>query len=77
VAAVGNKLAAESAWRTLRGRHPDVLGPLPVSFDEVKVGEALLVRVQAGAFADRDAAARACSALRSGGTDCFVVGAQR
>jgi hypothetical protein len=76
VAAVGNRIAAESAWRTLRGRHPAVLGSLPVDFDEVRVGQANLVRVQAGAYADRDAAAQACTALRAAGTDCFVVGAR-
>ena len=77
VAAVGNRLAAESTWRTLRNRHPGVLEGLPVSFHEIKVGDALLVRVQAGAYRDRDVAAEACSALRASGADCFVVGAPR
>jgi hypothetical protein len=77
LAALGSRPAAESAWRALRGRHPEILGSLPVNYQEYDSGQATLVRVQAGSFADRAAAGRACAALRSAGTDCFVVGGGR
>jgi hypothetical protein len=76
LAAVGSQPAAQSAWRTLRGRHLDLLGSLPVSFDEHRVGDATLVRVQAGAFGEQAQAVGLCTALRAAGTACIVVPAR-
>lgn len=76
VAAVGSRAAAEDAWRNIRSRNPSIAA-LPVNFITAQVGSVQVVRVQAGSFADRDAAARICQSMRATGSDCFVVGASR
>jgi hypothetical protein len=75
IAALGSADAVRGAWDRLRRSHPEVLAGLSLAVEEVTVGGTKFYRLQAAGFADRDAAARACAALKSAGRDCFVVGA--
>lgn len=77
LAALSSRDAVDRAWSQMRAQSPAVLGPLSLRVAQIKVSSGNLYRLQAGTFADRDAAARACVALKAQGKDCMVVAAAR
>jgi uncharacterized protein len=61
--------AADTLWKSLRGRVPALGGKQPYL---VKSGA--ITRLQAGSYASRSAAESACSAVRATGNGCMVTG---
>ena len=76
LAALSSRDAVDRAWAQMRAQSP-VLASLSLRVAEIKISSGRLYRLQAGTFADRDAAARACVALKAQGKDCMVVAAAR
>lgn len=72
--AVRDEAAAAAAWTDLQRKHPAVLGGLRSRVEQAKVGGNTVFRLQAGPFAGREAADRACRSLQQAGGDCFIVG---
>lgn len=74
LAAVREVAAAQAEWQRLQSRHGAVLSALSPRFQEVDIPDrGRFVRVQAGPFPSREAAAAACATLDSEGQGCFVV----
>jgi uncharacterized protein len=67
--AFSNQGGADSLWKSLRGRIAGLSSKQPYL---VKVGS--ITRLQAGNYASRGDAERACSAVRGAGASCLVVG---
>jgi hypothetical protein len=66
--------SAVAAWQKLKQQHPQVLGGLSPIYERADLGaQGVFHRVQAGPFADRAAAAAACTALKAAKQDCVVV----
>jgi hypothetical protein len=66
--------SAVAAWQKLKQQHAQVLGPLSPIFERADLGDkGVYHRVQAGPFADRNAAAAACATLKAAKQDCVVV----
>lgn len=64
--------AARDAWQGLRGRHPNLLGPLVPRVDVVTREGRSLWRLQAGPVSE-PRAREICAALAARGADCIVV----
>jgi cell division septation protein DedD len=74
LASVRSQADAQREWERLRRQHGDVLGNLTASFPTVDLGDrGMFWRIQAGGFANADAAQAACAALRARGAGCNVV----
>lgn len=74
LASVRSQADAQREWERLRRQHADVLGNLTASFPTVDLGDrGMFWRIQAGGFANADAAQAACAALRARGAGCNVV----
>ena len=65
--------AAESAWKSMREEHPDLLGQLSLTVEKANVSGKTYYRVQAGAFDDRGKARELCARLKAEKQDCLVV----
>jgi len=65
-------VAAE--WQATVKKHPSLakLEPRPAQVIEVP-GKGIFYRVEAGSFASRDEAARACAPLKAAGAYCAIV----
>jgi cell division septation protein DedD len=66
--------AAGQAWLVYQQQHTDVLGSLRSNIVIADTSSGTFFRLQAGPLPNRDAAARACTQIKSGGGDCFIVG---
>ena len=65
---------AESDWRRLSKRFPEILGGLQPSFTSADLGSrGVFQRLQAGPFADQSAAKAACEALIAAQQKCLVT----
>lgn len=71
--AVRSETGLTQAWTQLRQRYP-ILGGVSPAVERTDTSSGPLFRLQAGPFQSREAAANACSAIRSGGGQCFIVG---
>ena len=72
--AVRSETGLTQAWAQLRQRHGNVLGSISPKVERTDTTSGPLFRLQAGPFTTREAAANACSAIRAGGGQCFIVG---
>ncbi len=64
---------ADRVRQDVLARHGGILGEVDLRLVADTAKRASLTRLLAGPFTDRDAAARLCRTLQSGGTDCFVT----
>lgn len=67
-------VAANQAWIDLQRRNRPALGELRSSVLAAETSSGTFYRLQAGPLTSRDAAVQACSQVKQGGSDCFVVG---
>ena len=72
--AVRSDAGLTQAWADLRQRYPSVLASVSPKVERTDTGSGPLFRLQAGPFANREAASNACAAIRSSGGQCFIVG---
>lgn len=72
-AAVKTEAAAQDVWSKLQKKYPSVLGGLGLNVEKVDKSGNVLYRVQAGPFADKAAAKRACMKLKAQNQDCIVA----
>ncbi|GAB4526020.1 MAG: hypothetical protein Tsb0010_09540 [Parvularculaceae bacterium] len=65
---------AESGWRQLASKYDAVLGAVSPRAEVADLGErGIFYRLKGGPFPSRDAAERACAAIREGGDFCRVT----
>ena len=76
IASLTTRDDAQREWRSLQGRHRDLLAALGVNIARAELDPGTFFRVQAGPIADRGAAAELCSALAARGQACLVVPAR-
>lgn len=62
------------AWAQLKQRYPAALASADPRIERTDTTTGPLYRLQAGPYASRDDAAGACSTIRAGGGQCFIVG---
>jgi hypothetical protein len=62
------------AWAQLKQRYAGALAAVSPRIERVDTTSGPLFRLQAGPFASREDAADACSTIRAGGGQCFIVG---
>jgi hypothetical protein len=72
--AVRSESGLTRAWADLRDRYPTALAAVSPQVERTQTSSGPLFRLQAGPFADREAAANACVTIRSTGGQCFIVG---
>lgn len=73
LAALETPADVRTRWGQVQSAHRDLLGRMQLDIQPVSVGGAELFRLRLDGAADRGAAARVCSELRSRGVDCFVA----
>jgi hypothetical protein len=74
LAAVRSEGGLTQAWADLRQRYPAALGAVTPQVERTDTTSGPLYRLQAGPFANREAAANACGSIRADGGQCFIVG---
>lgn len=72
--AVRSETGLTQAWAQLRQQHASVLGSTSPKVERTETSSGPLFRLQAGPFRTRESAANACSVIRAGGGQCFIVG---
>ena len=72
--AVRSESGLTKAWADLRDRYPAALASVSPQVERTQTSSGPLFRLQAGPFANREAAANACVTIRSTGGQCFIVG---
>lgn len=70
--AVKSEEIAQKEWTKIQKAHSDLLGKLSLHVEKVQSNGVTLYRVQAGPFADKAAAQKACASLKARGTDCIA-----
>jgi hypothetical protein len=73
LAAVKSEALAKQQWAKFQKAHPDLLGALTLSIQEVTVNGADYYRIQAGPLSDKAAAKDLCSKLKAQKQDCLVA----
>ena len=74
LASVKTRAGAESEWRVLRDRYPDILAGRTRSFEKAKLtGGETVVRLRTGGFTNRTEAAAFCARLTAKHHNCLVV----
>ena len=73
LAAVSSRERALSGWDRLKKRNADLLGPLDLNVQSVKLDRGTFFRIQAGPLTDRAAASGLCGKLKSRNQDCLIV----
>ena len=74
IASVRSPEVAESEWKRISGRHPDLLGQLTPSFDRFETATSgTYFRVQGGPLADKALADLLCAQLEARKVDCIVI----
>jgi len=72
--AVRDRETAQSEWRRLRQRYPDILGGLQLYIQQVTIaGKGEFHRIQAGPLPEKIVAELACDQLNARKAPCFVV----
>ncbi|TNE63065.1 MAG: SPOR domain-containing protein [Alphaproteobacteria bacterium] len=71
--AYGSEDGAAKAWRTIRGKYPELVTGLSPSYEAVRSGDRTLYRLRVGPFENRAAADAACLGLRARQQACIVV----
>ncbi|SDD55722.1 MULTISPECIES: SPOR domain-containing protein [Kordiimonas] len=71
--AYGSEESAATAWRTIRGKHRDVLDGLSPVYESVRTGDRTLYRLRVGPLESRAAADEVCLGLRAQQQACIVV----
>lgn len=74
LAAVRTDSGLNQAWADLRQRYPSALGAVNSQVERTDTTTGPLYRLQAGPFANREAAANACASIKASGGQCFIVG---
>lgn len=74
LAAVRSDGGLNQAWADLRQRYPSALGAVNSQVERTDTTTGPLYRLQAGPFANREAAANACASIKASGGQCFIVG---
>ena len=73
LAALKSEADANSAWKRLAAKYPDVLGSLAPHLEKADLGtKGIYYRVQAGPFTDKNAARDVCAKLKGLGQQCLV-----
>ena len=73
LAALKTEADANSAWKRLAAKYPDVLGSLAPHLEKADLGaKGIYYRVQAGPFTDKNAARDICTKLKAVGQQCLV-----
>jgi len=73
IASVRSEAEAQTTWRTMQSRFPNVLGNQQVAIRRADLGDrGIYYRAQVGNFASRDDAVSLCESLRAAGGDCMV-----
>ena len=73
LAALKTEADANSAWKRLAAKYPDVLGSLAPHLEKADLGsKGIYYRVQAGPFTDKNAARDVCAKLKTLGQPCLV-----
>jgi len=73
--AFGTQSAAQSAWATLNGRHPSILGALHQDIQRASLSDGRTVyRLRAGYFMTKAEAESKCGELKAKGQDCLAAG---
>ncbi len=74
LAAVRTDNGLNQAWADLRQRYPSALGTVNSQVERTDTTTGPLYRLQAGPYANREAAANACASIKASGGQCFIVG---
>ena len=74
LAAVRSEGGLTQAWADLRAALSGGAGAVSPQVERTDTTSGPLFRLQAGPFANREAAANACGAIRGSGGQCFIVG---
>lgn len=72
LAAFRDEAAARDAFEKLRGKFPDLLGPLVIDIQRADLGEQGIYYRLRGGYLEKDAADRLCGQLDAQGQGCFV-----
>jgi len=73
LASVSSRESALSEWDRMKKRNTDLLGPLNLNVQSVKLDRGTFFRIQAGPLKDRAAASGLCGKLKSRNQDCLIV----
>ena len=73
LASVSSRALALSEWDRLKKQNTDLLGPLALNVQSVKLERGTFYRIQAGPLTDRAAASGLCGKLKSRNQDCLIV----
>lgn len=73
LAAVSSRERALSEWDRLKKQNTDLLGPLDLNVQSVKLERGTFFRIQAGPLTGRAAASGLCGKLKSRNQDCLIV----
>lgn len=68
-----SEAAAQTAFRTLQGKYPSVLGGKAVVVRRADLSVGVRYRAMVGPFASKQQAVQLCSSLKSAGGDCVVI----
>jgi len=73
LAALKTEADANSAWKRLAAKYPDILGSLAPHLEKADLGtKGIYYRVQAGPFTDKNTARDICAKLKALGQQCLV-----
>jgi len=73
LASVSSRARALSEWDRLKKKNTDLLGPLSLNVQSVKLERGTFFRIQAGPLTNRVAASDLCGKLKSRNQDCLIV----
>lgn len=73
LAAVSSRESVLVEWDRMKNRNTDLLGPLDLNVQSVKLDRGTFFRIQAGPLTGRAAASSLCSKLKSRNQDCLIV----
>ena len=73
LASVSSRESALAEWDKLKKRNTDLLGPLDLNVQSIKLDRGTFFRIQAGPLTGRAAASSLCGKLKSRNQDCLVV----
>ena len=73
LASVSSRESALAEWDRMKKRNTDLLGPLDLNVQSVKLDRGTFFRIQAGPLTGRAAASSLCGKLKSRNQDCLIV----
>lgn len=73
LASVSSRESALAEWDRMKKRNSDLLGPLDLNVQSIKLDRGTFFRIQAGPLTGRAAASSLCGKLKSRKQDCLVV----